>query len=66
MRELVDGEFVTVLLEGAEPVELLAIPRAAVLSDQQGDYVFTVDADNKVQQRRIKLGQSTPTVAAGR
>ena len=64
VRELTDAEFVTVLLEGAQPVELLAIPRAAVLSDQQGDYVFTVGADNKAEQRRIQLGQSTSTVAA--
>ena len=42
----------------------MAIPRSAVLSDQQGDYVFTVGADNKAEQRRIQLGQSTPTVAA--
>ncbi len=35
-----------------------------MLSDQQGDYVFIVGADNKAEQRRIKLGQSTPTVAA--
>ena len=63
-RELVDGEFVTVLLEGAEPVELLSVPRAAVLSDQQGDYVYTVGADNKVQQTRVQLGQSTPVAAA--
>lgn len=62
-RELVDNEFVTVLLQGAEPVALLAIPRAAVLSDQQGDYVFTVGADNKVQEKRITLGQSSPAVA---
>ena len=54
-RELVDGEFVTVLLEGVEPVELLTVPRAAVLSDQQGDYVYTVDAQNKVQQRACSL-----------
>jgi membrane fusion protein, multidrug efflux system len=64
IRELTDGEFVTVLLEGVQPVEVLAIPRAAVLSDQQGDYVFTVGADNKAEQRRIQLGQSTSTVAA--
>jgi membrane fusion protein, multidrug efflux system len=64
VRELTDGEFVTVLLEGVQPVEVLAIPRAAVLSDQQGDYVFVVDADNKAVQRRIKLGQSTNTVAS--
>src|SRR6202140_4932529 len=64
VRELDDNEFVTVMLEGVQPVEVLAIPRSAVLSDQQGDYVFTVGADNKVEQRRIQLGQSTPTIAA--
>jgi membrane fusion protein (multidrug efflux system) len=64
VRELTDGEFVTVLLEGVQPIEVLAIPRSAVLSDQQGDYVFTVGADNKAEQRRIQLGQSTATVAA--
>jgi membrane fusion protein (multidrug efflux system) len=62
-RELNDGEFVTVQLEGVEPVLVLGIPRAAVLSDQQGDYVYIVDAQNKAQQRRIQLGQSTPSTA---
>jgi membrane fusion protein (multidrug efflux system) len=64
VRELTDNEFVTVSLEGVQPVEVLAIPRSAVLSDQQGEYVFVVGADNKAEQRRIKLGQSTSTVAA--
>jgi membrane fusion protein (multidrug efflux system) len=63
-RELLDGEFVTVILEAAQPVEALTVPRAAVLSDQEGDYVYVVAADNKAQQRRVKLGQSTPTAAA--
>ena len=58
-RELTDGEFVTVCWKACEPVEVLAIPRAAVLSDQQGDYVYVVGADNKAEQRRIQLGQST-------
>ncbi|HEY0220297.1 MAG TPA: efflux RND transporter periplasmic adaptor subunit [Afipia sp.] len=64
LRELTDGEFVTVLLEGVQPVEVLAIPRSAVLTDQQGDYVFVVNADNKAEQRRIQLGQSTTTLAS--
>jgi len=64
VRELTDNEFVTVLLEGVVPVEVLAIPRSAVLTDQQGDYVFTVGADNKAEQQRIQLGQSTATVAS--
>ena len=64
VRELTDNEFVSVLLEGVQPVEVLAIPRSAVLSDQQGDYVFVLGADNKAEQRRITLGQSTSTVAS--
>lgn len=59
-RALADGEFVTVLLQGVQPVQVLAIPRAAVLSDQLGSYVWVVGAGNKVEQRRVQLGQSTP------
>ncbi|MGH7046979.1 MAG: efflux RND transporter periplasmic adaptor subunit [Stellaceae bacterium] len=62
-RELTDGEFVTVLLQGVQPVSVLAIPRAAVLADQQGDYVYVLDAQDRAQIRRIKLGQSTPSTA---
>ena len=62
-RELVDGEFVTVLLEGVQPITVLAIPRAAVLSDQQGDYVYIVDTQNKAEIRRIQQSQSTPSTA---
>ena len=51
------------MLEGVEPVAALAIPRAAVLSDQQGDYVYVVDGQNQAEQRRIELGQSTPSTA---
>ncbi|HAQ78997.1 efflux RND transporter periplasmic adaptor subunit [Bradyrhizobium viridifuturi] len=64
LRELTDNEFVTVLLEGVQPVEVLAIPRSAVLSDQQGEYVYVVGAENKAEQKRIQLGQSTSTIAA--
>ena len=46
-----------------QPVMALGIPRKAVLSDQQGDYVYVVGDDKKVEQRRIQLGQSTPTTA---
>jgi membrane fusion protein, multidrug efflux system len=63
-RELTDNEFVSVLLEGAEPIEVVAIPRSAVLSDQQGDYVFLLGAGDKAEQRRIQLGQSSPTIAS--
>ena len=64
LRELTDDMFVTVLLEAVEPTKVLAVPRAAILSDQQGDYVYVVNAQNVAEQRRVKLGQSTPETAA--
>lgn len=63
LYELTDQEFVTVLLEAVEPLKVLAVPRAAILADQQGDYVFVVNDKNVAEQRRVKLGQSTPDVA---
>ena len=62
-RELSDGEFVTVSLQGVEPIQAIGIPRAAILSDQQGNYVWVVGEGNKVEQRRVQLGQSTPETA---
>ena len=62
-RPLTDGAFVTVTVEGIQPVMALGIPRVAVLSDQQGDYVYVIGEGNKAEQRRIKLGQSTPATA---
>jgi membrane fusion protein, multidrug efflux system len=64
LYELTDDEFVTVSLEAVEPLKVLAVPRAAILSDQQGDYVFVINDKNVAEQRRVKLGQSTPDVAA--
>ncbi len=64
LRELTDTEFVSVFVEGVKPVEFLAVPRAAILSDQQSDFVYIVDTDGKVQRQNVKLGQSTPTTAA--
>lgn len=62
-RDLTDGEFVTVLLQGVAPIEAIGIPRAAILSDQQGNYVWIIGDGNKAEQRRIQLGQSTPETA---
>ena len=60
VRDLYDGEFVTVLVEGAQPVDLLAIPQSAVLTDQQGSYVYVVGDDNKALRQDVQLGQAQP------
>ena len=63
-HELTHDEMVRVVLEGPTPREVLAIPRAAVLTDQQGSYVYVVDDKDFARQRRIKLGQSTAETAS--
>lgn len=63
-RELVDGEFVTVILEDSQPTEALTIPRAAVLADQRGEYIYVVGADNKAEQRRIRFQPASPADVA--
>ena len=62
-RDLIDGAFVTVSVEGVQPVQAITVPRAAVLSDQQGNFVYVVDAEGKAQIHRVELGQSTPDSA---
>lgn len=62
-RTLVDGGFVTVLLQSKNPQQQVTVPRAAVLADQQGYYVLIVDADNKAQRQNITLGDSTALLA---
>jgi membrane fusion protein (multidrug efflux system) len=63
VRELVADEFVTVILEAVQPREVIAVPRSAILADQQGAYVYVVDAQNVARQRRVQLGPSTPETA---
>jgi membrane fusion protein (multidrug efflux system) len=62
-RGLVDGQFVTVLLEGAEPVQAVTVPRAAVAQDQGGFFVFVVGDNNTAQRRNIRLGRSSAETA---
>jgi membrane fusion protein (multidrug efflux system) len=60
-RLLVDGQLVTVLVEGGEPTNTLVIPQAAVQADQSGPYVLVVDKANKIEVRPVELGPMTGT-----
>jgi multidrug efflux system membrane fusion protein len=53
---LTSGEFVRIRLPKGEPRRAMLIPESAVGSDQGQNYVWVVDADNKVSYRRVKLG----------
>ena len=53
---LVAGQIVNVTVAAGEPTQTLTIPQAALQVDQSGSYVLVVGPDNKVEQRRVKLG----------
>ena len=55
-RLLVDGTFVSVLVERRETEQALLVPQAAVQIDQAGSYVLAVTEDNEVELRRITTG----------
>lgn len=53
-RLLLDGMGVRVVLELAQPQQALIIPQSALLADQQGSYVFVVEAGNRAAIRRLR------------
>lgn len=52
---LIDGQLVRVSVESAKPQEKVLVPQTALLADQQGIYVFTVQ-DGKAVATRVKPG----------
>jgi membrane fusion protein, multidrug efflux system len=56
---LVPGGVVSVVTDRATPLPSLVVPQAAVLLDQAGSYVLTVNDAKVVEQRRITTGVET-------
>jgi membrane fusion protein (multidrug efflux system) len=52
---LIDGQLVSVVLEGGQPDERVVVPQAALIADQEGVYVFIVE-NGKAVVRRVKTG----------
>lgn len=52
---LLPGELVTILVRAQSTERRPAVPVAAVQQDREGRYVLVLDADNRVQQRRIEI-----------
>jgi membrane fusion protein (multidrug efflux system) len=57
---LVDGQFVRIELESGKPEEKVVIPQAALIADQEGVYVFTVE-NGKAAVKRVKPGGESDT-----
>ena len=54
---LTDGQVVGVVVELETPRQALVVPNAAVLLDQAGAFVLAVGADNRVEQKRVKVSE---------
>ncbi len=54
---LLPGLYAKVKVEYGDAREAILIPNSTIQSDQQGDYVYLVDASNKAERRNIKRGQ---------
>ncbi len=50
------GQFVRVLLGGARWADAIEVPQRAVMQGPQGNFVWVVDADSKVQFRPVEVG----------
>lgn len=62
-RILFDGATVTVEVTARAPRQAILIPRAALLADRQGQYVFVVDGEGRAAVRRVRVGETTPATA---
>ena len=60
-RELIDGQFVTAVIQERKEESRLVVPQAALQIDQSGYYVLVVDEQHKVEQRRIQTGPNQDT-----
>ena len=52
-RELLPGQFVKIRLNQAQIDQAIKLPQRSVLSGEQGQYVLTVNAENKVEPRPV-------------
>lgn len=53
---LVPGSMVRVAVKPAKTHIAPIIPQSSIMADSNGDYVYIIDGENKVHQRRVKLG----------
>lgn len=61
---LIDGSLVQVEVATGTPEMALIVPQSALLIDQSGRYVLTVDGENKVERRAVTVGDAVGTMQA--
>ena len=56
---LLPGQFVTVIVREKQPLSTLVVHQAAVQRDRQGRFVLVVDRADRIEVRRVTLGDRT-------
>ena len=60
-RMILDGGFISVVIEALEPTLSVLIPQNAIQRDQRGDFVLVVTDQQLVEQRYVVLGPQAET-----
>ncbi|WP_070966550.1 efflux RND transporter periplasmic adaptor subunit [Vibrio sonorensis] len=59
MHRLLPGQHIRVELRESEPQDVVVIPRKAVQTDLEGDFVMVVSEGNVAERRNVTLGKQT-------
>ncbi len=56
--QLIPGQFIRARVEGVQLSNVVAVPRKAVMSSAQGQFIWVVNAEEKIEFRPVRLGRS--------
>lgn len=56
--ELIPGQFIRARVEGVQLSHAVAVPRKAVMASAQGQFIWIVNGEQKVEFRPVQLGRS--------
>jgi membrane fusion protein (multidrug efflux system) len=56
--QLIPGQFIRARVEGVQLSNVVAVPRKAVMSSAQGQFIWVVNGEEKIEFRPVRLGRS--------
>lgn len=56
--QLIPGQFIRARVEGVQLSNVVAVPRKAVMSSAQGQFIWVVNGEQKVEFRPVQVGRS--------
>jgi membrane fusion protein, multidrug efflux system len=56
--QLIPGQFIRARVEGVQLTNVVAVPRKAVMSSAQGQFIWVVNGEEKVEIRPVRVGRS--------